>query len=63
MADSNSVRSIDLSWSDNIEPDIAGYRIYRGIMAGFTLVSPISEVDLSMTSFSDIGLNPDTTYY
>ncbi|MCK4958776.1 MAG: hypothetical protein KAT00_05240, partial [Planctomycetes bacterium] len=55
------IESVSLNWADNIEPDLAGYRVYRSTTSGsgYTLVA--SGVDLSQ--FIDTGLAGDTTYY
>ena len=56
-----SESSIQLSWQDNSN-DEDGFRIYRSLTqnGGY---SQIGSVGVNMESFSDTGLNSNTTYY
>ena len=48
-----SMSQIDLSWNANLEPDISHYRVYRD---GVLIAQNIG------TSYSDVGLDPLTSY-
>ena len=53
---------IALDWTDNSEPDLAGYNVYRALVSGgpYTQVNP----SLVLTSaFIDTGLTNDTAYF
>jgi len=51
---------VALDWSDNSEPDLAGYRVYRSLAAG----GPYTKVGDPVTSaFTDSGLTNGTPYY
>jgi len=56
--------SISLDWNDNtIDPDLASYKVYRSTTGGFVpgIENFINEV--ASSSYTDTGLDPDTTYY
>ncbi len=55
--------SIYIDWSDNIEPDIEKYSIYRSITPGFMPDSTNFIINTSISQYFDTGLTPDTTYY
>jgi len=50
-----------LSWSQNSEPDIDGYNVYRGLDAQ-TMVR-LNDETVSANSYSDAGLENGVTYY
>ena len=52
---------IDLSWTDNSDNE-TGFKIERKIGAGSSY-SQIAVVGADITSYSDTGLTPETTYY
>jgi hypothetical protein len=56
-----SISEIDLSWTDNADDETA-YSIERSL-DGSTGWTEIGLVGADITTFSDTGLNPGTTYY
>ncbi|MFC2059965.1 hypothetical protein ACFLTZ_02575 [Chloroflexota bacterium] len=51
---------VDLNWSDNSEPDFAGYNIYRGLSSGnYTQIESL----WASSSYTDTGLTNGVTYY
>ncbi len=56
-----STTRINLSWNDNSDNE-TGFYIERKTGAGGAYAQ-IAAVGVNSTSFSDTGLNPDTTYY
>lgn len=50
-----STTQVKLTWQPNTEPDLAGYIIYRDYVE-------IARVGAGDTSYTDIGLSPNTTY-
>ncbi len=59
-ATANNAR-VDLNWSDNSEPDLAGYTVFRADTAGgpYTSLAP----GLAASVYSDTGVVNGTTYY
>ncbi|NVM31115.1 MAG: PQQ-binding-like beta-propeller repeat protein, partial [Candidatus Helarchaeota archaeon] len=55
--------TLDLSWTTNSEPDVAGYRIYREIFSGFTPGSGNFIVETVEISYRDTGLTDGQPYY
>ncbi|MFC2004634.1 fibronectin type III domain-containing protein, partial [Chloroflexota bacterium] len=53
---------VDLDWSDNTEPDLDGYNVYRSLTTG-TGYSKINVSLVSTSNYTDTGLSNNTTYY
>jgi subtilase family serine protease/flagellar hook assembly protein FlgD len=51
---------VDLSWRASTEPDVVGYRLFRGLQGGGPY-QPVAET--AETRFPDTGLHNGTTYY
>lgn len=51
-------RSVELSWNDNSEADLAAYRVYRGVAGG--PMQRIAEVEVP--AYSDANVEPDKMY-
>ena len=50
--------SIELSWNNNNEADLAGYRVYRGVARG-----PMQRVaEIEVPAYSDSSVEPDKMY-
>jgi surface protein len=63
MAEEAAGETIDLSWAENTEEDLAGYRLYRGVgEAPDTSKAPFVEGLLSETSYTDTSVTRDQTY-
>jgi len=60
-----NIGSMRLSWSQNTDTDFASYRIYRSTSAGIAENQPPIAIlnDPQSTSFDDVGLNSQATYY
>ncbi|MDM7859247.1 endonuclease [Alteromonas sp. ASW11-36] len=54
--------TIALGWDSNIEPDLAGYHVYRSTVAG-SGYSRINAGIITTTSYTDTNVSPDTTYF
>jgi len=62
---SAAVNSIELAWDRNNEPDLAGYRVYRAILApGAVTAAPLEKLaDIGpIPSYSDRGVEHGKTY-
>ena len=58
--------SLDLAWTANTEPDLSGYKVYRGTISGFAInfTSDIPIAQPTVNSYSDNdNLSASTTYY
>ena len=57
--------SLDLSWTQNLDPNFASYEIYRDTSPGVNLNSSLAATitDQEITNYTDTGLYPDTIYY
>jgi len=55
--------SIKLSWAENIEPDLASYKIFRSMTTNFELTSSTFIGETSDISFIDKGLCNEVNYY
>ncbi|AEE96314.1 glycoside hydrolase family 9 protein [Mahella australiensis] len=58
-----SSNSINLDWADNTDSDLAGYKVYRSTMSGFTPGSANFVKQVTASAYTDTGLAADTTYY
>jgi fibronectin type 3 domain-containing protein/endonuclease I len=61
VAAANSGR-IDLDWSDNLQPDLAGYAVYRATVAGGPH-DRLANALLTVSEYSDTDVTEGTTYY
>lgn len=57
--------AIELEWSQSNAHDFSAYRVYRDEQPGVTLQSElvITLNDVALTTFTDTGLDENTTYY
>jgi hypothetical protein len=57
--------SLDLSWTQNLDPGFASYNIYRSTAPGADLNSELvtTITDQATTEYTDTGLQPETTYF
>ncbi len=55
--------AIDVDWNNNAEPNIAYYQVYRSTSSGFTPSTSNLIGSPTGSSYSDTGLNFQTTYY
>ncbi len=55
--------ALALTWAQNTEPDLAGYRVYRALTPGgpYTLLNPGALI--TATTFTDGSIQLDTRYY
>ena len=54
--------SATITWQENFEPDIAGYRVYWGTSAGGPYGS-FTDLISGQASFTITGLDPGTYYF
>ncbi|SNR38597.1 chitinase [Haloechinothrix alba] len=55
---------VDVTWADNDEPDVDGYKVYRSTEPGFEVgAGTLVAEDIAVSSYSDSGRSPETTYY
>ncbi|HHW71539.1 MAG TPA: cellulase family glycosylhydrolase, partial [Clostridiales bacterium] len=55
--------SIKLEWNKNSESDLAGYKVYRSTTSNFTPNNSNFIKQVTANTYTDTGLNPNTTYY
>jgi len=53
--------SVSLDWDDNVDPDLAGYNVYRGTAPG--VYTKINSTLVTTSAYSDTGLTNGTEYY
>lgn len=53
--------SIALDWTDNTDPDLAGYNVYRGTTSG--VYAKVNSSLVTTSAYSDTGLTNGTEYY
>ncbi len=58
-----SSSQINLDWSNNTEPDLASYNVYRSTTSGFTPGTGTFVAQTTSSSYSNTGLSASTTYY
>jgi len=63
IADPGIGNALDLSWTENSEVDLAGYKIYRDTFSGFTPNVGNFIAELSENTFRDTGTTDGVTYY
>jgi hypothetical protein len=61
---SSSLKSVTLEWNANVEPDLAGYRVYYGSRSGSYMQPKGNGLDSGrVTSYTIAGLPVGATYY
>ncbi len=62
LAATSQNAQVTLDWNDNVEPDLAGYSVYRSTNQGgpYTKINPAL---VSPSAYTDTGLTNGTTYY
>jgi fibronectin type 3 domain-containing protein len=63
ISDPGIGNALDLSWTENSEADLAGYKIYRDVFSGFTPNVGNFITQTSDNSYRDTGIDDGTTYY
>jgi predicted phage tail protein len=63
LAGSATPTSVTLSWTANIEPDLAGYNVYRSTSNSGSYAKLNATGPLTSATFSDTSLNGGTTYF
>lgn len=58
-----SKSQIKLDWSDNPEPDLKNYKVYRSDTTGFTADVTTFVIEVSASEYLDSGLLDDKVYY
>ncbi len=58
-----STSSIKIEWDKNTESDLAGYKVYGSTLSNFIPSSSNLIGQVTTNSYTDTGLNADTTYY
>ena len=61
VATAAAYNQVDLTWTDNSDNE-TGFQMYRSNSANGTF-QPIKLTDANQTAYSDINLQPETTYY
>ncbi|MHA1264619.1 MAG: hypothetical protein ACTSRS_05210 [Candidatus Helarchaeota archaeon] len=56
-------KTINISWTENIEPDLSYYRIHRALTAGFSPNPSNYIANTTNTSYLDIGLTDKIQYF
>lgn len=56
------VGRIFLTWNENKERDLAGYRVYRSVRSGRNYVR-LTDKPINRTTFSDVTVKPGVVYY
>jgi len=54
--------TVGLDWNDNIEPDVAGYNVYRSTISGSGYVKQNGPI-VSLSEYTDDMVTNSTTYY
>jgi fibronectin type 3 domain-containing protein len=62
LSGAGEYEAVILDWADNIETDLAGYSIYRGLANGGPYAKITSSL-ITTSTFTNIGLTNGVTYY
>jgi fibronectin type 3 domain-containing protein len=54
---------VTLDWTDNPEPDLAGYNVYRSTTSGGPFATPLNNPLLTASNYTDNSAANGTTYY